>query len=466
MTRFLFLLLLWAPVLAEAQTTQLDDYVRQGLEQNLTLRQQQFDLSRSRQQVSEAWGAFLPSLNVEARYTRAAGGRQIDFPVGDLLNPAYGALNDLLAEQGQSPAFPTIDNQRFALLREREQETKVRLVQPVYQPALRHQVHVQSSLADAQQASVQAARRQLVAEVKTSYFNFLRAEHLVDILAATEVLVAENLRVNERLYANDKVTKDAVYRAEAEVSAVAQQRAEAETQRDIAASYFNVLLDRPMDTPIERIPLDELICATEPLLASTAAVPATARHDLTDRALNHRDELDQLAHAVAATEALRRLARSAFLPSLTFVLDFGIQGTGYSFSEDADFRAASVVMSWNLFDGFQDRARVEQVRLQQRSLQARRQELAQQIRLQVQQAFDNVDVARRSIRTAEARLRSAEASFRLVQRKYEEGIASQIDFIDARTTLTNAQLNLALTRFDLLDRYAELERAAALYPLD
>jgi len=43
--------------------------------------------------LDQARALYLPSLDLAARYTRANGGRTIDFPVGDLLNPvsALGA---------------------------------------------------------------------------------------------------------------------------------------------------------------------------------------------------------------------------------------------------------------------------------------------------------------------------------------------------------------------------------------
>ncbi len=466
MRRSLFFLLLLVPALASAQETPLEAYIQEGLRTNLTIQQRRYDLAVSRAQVREARGQYWPSLGIEARYTRAGGGRTIDFPVGDLLNPAYGALNDLLAGQGQPAAFPTLENQRIAFLRSREQETKMRLVLPVFQPAIRHDVKIRSRLSEAQAASVDAARRQLVADVKTGYFDYLRAERVIEIFEATLALVRENLRVNERLVKHGKATPDAVYRAEAEVSAVEQRLAEAQTRRDLAASYFNTLLNRPLDAPIERMTLDELLPMAEtpaPLLASNA--PAPTHDGLAARALGTREELEQLRAATAAADASLGLARSAYLPNVSFVLDYGIQGTGYGFSGDSDFRAASLVLSWNLFDGLRKNARIAQARLRRRTLETRQADLRNQIRLQVQQAADNLSVARRSIETAERRLRSARQSFRLTRRRFEEGMASQVDFIDARTALTNAELNLALTRFDLLIRHAVLERVAALYPL-
>jgi outer membrane protein len=84
----------------------------------------------------------------------------------------------------------------------------------------------------------------------------------------------------------------------------------------------------------------------------------------------------------------------------------------------------------------------------------------------VRQAYDAAVVARDAIGTAEARLAAARRSFELVRRRYEEGLASQVEFIDARTAYTNADLNRVVTVYRYAIRYVDLERAAALRELD
>jgi len=84
----------------------------------------------------------------------------------------------------------------------------------------------------------------------------------------------------------------------------------------------------------------------------------------------------------------------------------------------------------------------------------------------VRQAYEAAIVAREAIATAEARVAAARRTFDLVRRRYEEGEANQIEFLDARTQLTNAELNRALTANRYAMRYVDLERAAALRSLD
>ena len=455
-TRFASILVA-LPSIVFAQSSVLDDYVKTGLDQNLVVQQSRLSMQTSRERVSEARSFYLPSLDLQARYTMAAGGRTIVFPAGDLLNPAYGALNELVAD---GSSFPAVSNEEIRFLRSREQETKLRLTQPIFQPAVIQNMRIQSSLSDAAVENLDATRRQVVADIKTSYYRYLAAEKAVLIFEEALELVAENLRVSQGLFDNGKATADVVYRAKAEVSTVEQQLEKARTDRDLSRSSFNLTLNQDLNTPIRAESVEVLLADAKSRTPIQDDEPILLQH-----ALSGREELRQIAYTADAADANLKLARSSYLPNVSFALDYGIQGTGYSFSSDSDFRAASVVVSWNIFNGLQTRSQAAQAQLQRQQVETQQELVSRQIELEVQNARKHLDVARRSIRTAEDRLLSARQTYKLVSRRYQEGMATQVELLDSRTSLTRAELNLTLTQFDLLGRYADVERSAALYPL-
>ena len=75
----------------------LEDYVKRGISNNLVLKERNISLDKSLLALKEAKTLFMPSVNLAANYTLAAGGRVIEFPIGDLLNGAYATLNRLTA---------------------------------------------------------------------------------------------------------------------------------------------------------------------------------------------------------------------------------------------------------------------------------------------------------------------------------------------------------------------------------
>jgi outer membrane protein len=104
---------------------------------------------------------------------------------------------------------------------------------------------------------------------------------------------------------------------------------------------------------------------------------------------------------------------------------------------------------------------VRSARAAARQAEVRRDEVAQRIQLEVQQALDRLTTTSDSLATAEARADASRAGFRIASRKRDEGVISQVEFIDARSALTRAELNLNVTTFELLARQAELDYATA-----
>jgi outer membrane protein TolC len=430
----------------------LERYVKIGLENNLALKQKDFSYEKSMKALSEARGMFLPRIGIAARYTRAGGGREILFPVGDMLNPVYSTINDLLSYHGVPPqAFPLLENESIPFLREEEHETKVRLVQPLFEPAILYNYRIRSNLGKASGAERDAYARQLVSDIKSSYFNWLKAGEVVVLLEETRDLLEENLRVSSSLHKNGMATVDVVYRAEAELYQNEQNIAEAKKARKLAASYFNFLLNRELTASIDK-----------PQGDYSTAEDMTGFEDAVTSAVAGREEIRQLEYAVEAAENGVKLSTSKYMPSLSLVFDYGFQGEEYRFTGEDDFWMGSLVFSWTLFDGMRRKADRDRSVIEKRIYETRLEEARKQIRLEVTEAWDNLDVAKLAIKTATARSRSAGRSFEIVRKKFNSGMASQVEFLDARTTMTNAEVDRILAMYDYQIRQAELERVAAL----
>lgn len=430
-------LLLGAGSPAHAQGP-LDEVVRAALEGNLGLRAERLAAERSAAAVTEARGAFLPRLGVDARYSRTSG----VLDLGDFVNPAYRALNQLTG----STAFPTDIDARLPLA----QETKLRVTQVLFSPEAGAALRARRGQRDGQDAALGAFARRLAADAQRAYLAHAGAVRVVEIYQSALSLVDENLRVSERLLANGAATPEVVLRARAERSEVVQRLAEAGQARVAAARQLNLLLDRPLESAVTAPAEGELSFPEPPALEEALA-----------RARAGREALRQGEAGVRTAEASRRLARAAALPSLALAVDYGIQGNRYAFTADDDFAIASLVFTWSAWSG-QDGARRQQAALEAERARTRRSQLDRQVELEVRQAHLAESVARAAIATAEDRVAAARSTYRLVARRYEAGAAPQIELVDARAALTAAELNLVLTRYDHAARWVELERAAAL----
>ena len=443
----------------------VDGLVADALAANLELAASGAGVEARRAALDAARARYLPALDFAARYSRADGGRTIDLPVGDLLNPVYATLNQLTG----SNAFNPVQNQRISLLRPREQETKVTLAQPLYDARIGAARDAASAQFDAARAAQDALAGRVTRDMRQAYFRWLQARAQVGILDATLELARENSRVNDSLFRNGKITRDLVYRAEADVLELEQSRLAAANAQAIAQSYVNLLRNAPFDRALSVVAVsDDDVAELRPHLAGHATtVAAVGRPDEAARALEElasvagaqRAELRALDAELAAAAAGERLARAAFKPQLLFAVDAGTQGEQYRFGSDDRYVLASLVLKFNLFSGGADRAGLAGARAMQREIVANRSLAAQRIRLEVQEALQNLEVAQASLVTAAKRVEAAVGAFRIAQKKRDLGQINQAEFIDVRRLLTASQLNRNVTRFETLGSLAELEYA-------
>jgi outer membrane protein len=427
---------------AGAQNPLLEAYIREGLESNQGLKQKQLDYTRDLAALKEAKGMFLPDISLNARYTVARGGRIIDFPVGDLLNPVYSTLNMLTA----SEMFPQIENESFPFYRPTEHETKVSLVQPIFSSDLIQNYQIRKEAAEVTRIDVERYKRELVKEITKAYYGYKKASNLLILADTSLYLVQENLRVSRRLYENDKVTVDAVYRSESELSKVEVQQAQARNMVEASRAYFNFLLNRPLSSSIE--------------LMEESPVPLMISLDeATLRALENRDELHQIETYMKMNEHMTALHRGSNIPGLFGVVDYGFQGEQYHFTHEDDFLLASLVMRWNLFQGSTNHLKVQQSRIDGEKLDELYQETIQQIRLELINHYYGLQAAFESVESAAKQTNSALKAYQLINRKYTEGQSSLLELIDARTSLTGAVANAIVARSEYYSRLADFECA-------
>jgi outer membrane protein TolC len=436
-----------------------DALVAEALEANLGLAATAAGVDQRLAALDEARARLLPTIDLQLRYSRADGGREIEFPVGDLLNPVYASLNSLLAAAGQPAPFTPIDNTSFSFLREREQDSVVRLQQPLYDARLTAARRAAAHSYDASRFGLESYRLRLARDMRQAYYRWLASREAIGILTATLALAEENERVNDSLHRNGKVTRDLVLRAEADRLEVEQQLTRVQATELLARRYVNLLRNAPLERELEAAAVSD---ADLPRLAAripprTGAAPAGATFE--GIAIQQRAELRQLEAGVFAAGESERAAEAAFRPQVAFAVDAGTQGTDWDYGDQDPYVMASVIVRFNLFRGGADRAAVRSARAQSAELTAGRALAEQQIRIEVQEALSDLEVAEASLATANRRADAAAAAFTIVARKRDLGQVSPADYLDAQRALTEARMNGNVTRFEALGALAQVEYA-------
>ena len=224
----------------------VDGYVAEGLANNLVLKEKNTSLEQSLLALKDAKSYFLPSLEFGASYTLAKGGRTIDFPIGDLLNPVYTTLNKLTG----SNSFPQLENVSNQLLPNDFYDARFRATLPLINTDLNFQKQIRAQQVELTALQVETYRSTLIQDIRQAYFMYCAAYTAYQIVQNTQVLVNQNLKDNQSLLENGKGLPARVLRAESEVENAKVLLIEADNKKYKAAQYLNFLVNRPLDQEV------------------------------------------------------------------------------------------------------------------------------------------------------------------------------------------------------------------------
>ncbi len=430
---------------ASAQTI-LDEYIQEGFKNNQGLQQQQIALEKSLFALKEAKALFLPQVAFSTDYFLAGGGRTVDFPAGDLLNPVYSTLNQLT----NSSNFPQLENQQILLNPNNFYDAKFRTTLPLFNLEIAYNARIKREQMNMQAIELALYKRELAKDIKSAYFNYLQALEGVKIYELGLNLVRESKRINDVLFQNDKVNRTALLRAENEISKLEAQREGAQQTANSAQAYFNFLLNRNFEAAIA---VDSNYQGGSALTAPPAGV-------------KQREELLKLQLASNINQQLLGLSKSYWLPKLNTFIDLGSQGFEGQFDAKTRYYFFGLSLQWNLFSGGRNQYKVKQLQLDQRHLQLQSDYVENQLNLQLTTALNGYKSALFSYEAAQASLASSAKFYADVMRLYKEGQVLFIELLDAQNQWLQAKLQVNISLYNTYVKAAEIERANASFNLN
>lgn len=424
--------------------SRLDGYITEAVQRNQAVSRQSFQLARSLYALQEAKAFFMPQASLLANYTKAGGGRTIDLPLGDLMNPVYNTLNELTASQ----KFPQLSNESILLNPDNFYDAKLRTSLPLINTEIMYAKKIRQEDITRQQAILNVYKRQLVKDVKTAYYRYFQAVRAVEVYNNALKLVQENIRVNQSMLRNGIRNSTSLTRAQTELQRVEASITQARNQQQNARSYFNFLLNRPLADSIE---LDSAI------LAIPAALP--------DAGIQQREELKQLQTTHTIALLAEKKEQSLFTPKVSTFLDLGSQGFNWDFDNKTRYYLWGVNLQWDIFTGGQRKQRIKQARADASIAQTAYNETLQGLELELNRAQNNYNSACASFRIAQTQLQLSEKYFADQQKVYREGQLLYIELLDAQDQLTQARLQVLQAWAEVQASAADVERAQASYPL-
>lgn len=426
----------------------LDAYIAEGLANNLSVLKSELDIERSRTLLAQARASAKPSVEFNASYLLAAGGRSLDFPVGDLLNPVYSTLNLLT----QTSLFPQIENTRVRFIPSNFQETRFNFAYPVFNTDLKYLKTIRESEVAGRVSLRDAREVSLSGDISQAYIQYLQTLELRKIWLKSKEVLLELKRFNLSLVKNNVATSDVVSTAEYELSKVENELYRTATLENSARTYFNYLIGADLQRPVT---------ADTTLLGTP--VQAYSLEELLQNVAERRSELKALESFNSAAMAdVKRNEANQKLPDVYIGGSAGFQGFGYDFTNDQAYVLTQVGVSYPIYNGGLNRSKSQESRLNARMADAELRQVTEQVKLDLIASFNAFDAARFALQSAQKNVEAAEAIFRITNNKYRAGQALLLEFLDAKNRVDTARQQEIIARADLLVREAALRKSAGL----
>ena len=282
--------------------------------------------------------------------------------------------------------------------------------------------------------------------VKDQFFTVLRDQDQVVVYEQQVAADTESVRVTQARVTAGAAAEYDLLTAQTTLSNAQQLLSSARNTLTLAQVNLNNLLGLGADIPIA--------------LQNPVTPPLNQAFDtqrLTQTALARRPELRQADSNIVIAQRLIKLAGVGLLPSLSIVGSGNYNGHVASGSHDT--ASVSAVVAIPLYDGGTTRAKVKEAQSDLRSQEITRDQLRQNVSVEVRQALSNINDAQTRAASSGLGVTQAQEAYRLATVRYQNGIGTILDEVNAQAQLAQARLNLLNAQYDYQTSLAQLTRA-------
>lgn len=310
-------------------------------------------------------------------------------------------------------------------------------------------------------SDLETARADLRLEVVQRYWGLATATEAVrvleDALTRADAHLAE---VRSRLDAG-LIPPNEVLSSEAQRSREEVQLIEARNLRESVEIELRRLTDLPAGTPVELA--DQLVPGTN---SPGQLVPGTnpdAISALIAEALQRRPERQALAARIEGAEERQEAARAGHRPAIGLGggVDYARPNTRI-FPITDEWRTswdAGVNVSWNFFDSGRTSAEIVEAGLAANVVRERLADLDTLVAADVRQRLLDIDSSLAAVRAAADGVRSATEARRVVTERFNVGVATNTEVLDAQVALLQAELDRTRALANVRLAQARLDRA-------
>jgi outer membrane protein len=304
-------------------------------------------------------------------------------------------------------------------------------------------------------SEVDRAQQDVALSTVKAYFGLLWAERYRDLVAETQSQKKAHAEMARVRYQNGVATEVDALRSEVAVANGAPDLTRAENAIRQSRALLNYYLGRPLDSATKLSGDFE-----------QKDWGQTNISDMEQEALRRRPEIQRLRIAERSAATQLELAKAESRMRADFSGQYGVASRLLSNLGSSKFIRWSMGVNFTLpvFDGFKRSGLITQAVANQRAARLEREKQEQQIRLSIQQGFDDLKAAAETLDAARANVGQAEKVLQMTQSNYKYGAATTLDVMDAQTAVSSARSNVLRGLYDFSLARANLRWAMGSTP--
>ncbi len=410
-------------------------------------------------ELPEAWKASAPRFAEDGRWWRIYGDARLDA----LVEEAFGKNQDLviaaarvdearaLVGEADAAFLPAIDARGSGARQQnstrtaisppgvpREYSTYRATLNVSYELDLFGRIRASARAARAELEASEAARDgvrlALAAQVAKSYFSLRALTEQIDLSKETIKLREDAFGLQKKRAQAGVIGDFELRQLEAETAAVRAQLPPLERDREREEAALAVLLGR---SPREI--LDYSLQAR--IVENEKPGPPVLPSGMPSELLLRRPDIVESERQLAAANARVAAARAEMFPSIVLTGALGSESAALSnlFGSGAGLWSLGLALTQPIFAGGRLEARSEAAEARERALVAQYRKTIQAAFSETRSALAVQTRARESYEAESSRANALTEAARLARLRYDNGIASQLDVIDAERGLLSAR---------------------------
>jgi outer membrane protein TolC len=411
---------------AEATTVPaytLEDCIAIGLERSIPLANARRDQAIAEEDIRAARSEALPSIDVDASYTR----------LDEVPSISFGDFEQDFGREDNYSAGATLGQLLYS-------GGGVRA-------AIRAAKHYRAFTANESDRQTRA----LVRDITKSFNNVLYERAAVDVSSNSVQQLVDFYEETKLKYEHEAASEFDTLSAEVKVANERPRLLAARNRLDLAKTAFRNL-----------IYLDEEVYRLDGELTYT---PVDVELDaLYAIGLANRPELRKAQLAIRMREEDIRVSRSDYLPEIrAFATYEGVNPDQAEPAEDAwDWGwTAGLSASWSILDGGLRKAELRAKQLRRIKAEADLEDMRRTVKLEIQNAYLTLDRAREVVESTEDTVALAEKALEIARVRYDKGLATYLEFTDSNLSLSRARLTHHEALRSYLNALADLHYACA-----